>query len=114
MAFKKTNDYGVAEFASLATFRMGEIYRQLGGDLMASERPKGLDALALEQYELLLEEQAYPFEEKAIAIHETNMRRSWQGWYDPWIRGSFESLAALSPGRYAKRETVLAYSEGIH
>jgi TolA-binding protein len=112
-AWKQTNDYGVAEFSSLATFRMGEIYRLLSEDLLASERPKGLDALALEQYELLLEEQAYPFEEKAIAIHETNMRRSWDGWYDGWIRQSFDALATLSPARYAKREAVLAYSEGI-
>ncbi len=113
-AFKKTNDYGVAEFASLATYRMGEVYRQLSVDLMESERPKGLDALALEQYELLLEEQAYPFEEKAIAIHEANMRRSWDGWYDDWIQESFKSLATLSPARYAKRETTMAYSEGIY
>ena len=112
-AYKRTNDYGVAEYASLATFRMGEIYRLLSVDLMESERPKGLDALALEQYELLLEEQAYPFEEKAIAIHETNMRRSWDGWYDDWIRESFDALARLSPARYAKRETALTYSEGI-
>ena len=110
-AYKRTNDYGVAEFASQATYRMGEVYRLLSADLMNSERPKGLDALALEQYELLLEEQAYPFEEKAIAIHETNMRRSWDGWYDEWIRQSFAALAGLSPARYAKRETELAYSE---
>jgi TolA-binding protein len=113
-AYQKTNTYGVAEFSSLSTFRMGEIYRQLGVDLMESERPRGLDQLALEQYELLLEEQAYPFEEKAIAIHETNMRRSWEGYYDDWIKSSFGALAGLSPARYAKRETALAYSEEIY
>ena len=113
-AYQKTNNYGVAEFASLATYRMGEIYRQLGVDLMESERPRGLDALALEQYELLLEEQAFPFEEKAISIHEANMRRSWEGFYDEWIRSSFKALAALSPARYAKQETVVAYSEEIY
>ncbi len=113
-AYQRTNAYGVADFASQATFRMGEIYRQLSVDLMESERPRGLDALALEQYELLLEEQAYPFEEKAIAIHEANMRRSWEGWYDDWIKRSFDALAALSPALYAKREAQLAYSEDIY
>ena len=113
-AYQRTNGYGVAEFASLSTFRMGEIYRQLSVDLMESERPRGLDALALDQYELLLEEQAYPFEEKAIAIHEANMRRSWEGWYDDWIKRSFEALAGLSPALYAKRETQVAYSEDIY
>ena len=65
---------------------------------MDSERPKGLDELALEQYELLLEEQAYPFEEKAIAIHEANMRRSWDGWYDDWIQQSFQVTGDPVPG----------------
>ena len=73
---------------------------------MASERPGKLDELALEQYEILLEEQAYPFEEKAIAIHESNTRRSWEGLYDEWVQSSFAALAALSPVRYSKSEKV--------
>ncbi|MEP5764068.1 MAG: tetratricopeptide repeat protein [Halieaceae bacterium] len=113
-AYQKTNAYGVADFSSLATFRMGDIYQQLSLDLIDSERPRGLDELALEQYELLLEEQAYPFEEKAIAIHETNARRSWEGWYDPWIKQSFTALAQLSPGRYAKTELTVSFSEEIY
>ena len=37
---------------------------------MNSERPSNLNELELEQYELALEEQIYPFEEKAIKVHE--------------------------------------------
>ncbi len=33
-------DYGVAEVTTQATYGMAELYRQLGADLMASERPK--------------------------------------------------------------------------
>ena len=113
-AYQRTNAYGVADFSSLATYRMGEIYQQLSRDLLESERPGGLDELALEQYELLLEEQAYPFEEKAIEIHETNAQRSWEGWYDLWIRHSFAALASLSPARYAKTEVSVPYSEEIY
>src|SRR5690606_29964644 len=43
--------YGVAEFTTNASFTIGEIYAQLSRDLMASQRPKELDELALEQYE---------------------------------------------------------------
>ena len=71
-AYGKALDYGVAEVTTAATYGMGELYRQLGADLMASERPKGLDAEAKEQYDVLLEEQAFPFEEKSIELHETN------------------------------------------
>ncbi|MCP5164151.1 MAG: outer membrane protein assembly factor BamD [Pseudomonadales bacterium] len=103
-AYRASNEYGVQEFATLATYRMALIYQQLGDALLASERPAEIDELALEQYEMLLEEQAYPFEEKAIAIHEANARRSWQGVYDQWVQASFAELAGLLPARYGKSE----------
>ena len=96
--------YGVAEVTTAATYRLGEIYRQMGSDLMSSERPANLDAAALEQYELLLEEQAYPFEEKAIELFQANTARAPEGIYDEWIVRSFTELAALMPARYAKQE----------
>ncbi|MEM0954472.1 MAG: tetratricopeptide repeat protein [Pseudomonadota bacterium] len=113
-AFQRCDSYGVADFSAQCTYRMGVIYAQLAEALLASPRPDSLEGLALEQYELLLEEQAFPFEEKAIAIHETNVRRSWQGWYDRWVALSFDALAQLSPVRYAKRELVASYAEGIY
>ena len=113
-AYTKCDAYGVADFAAQCTYRMAAIYAQLSKALLNSPRPKALDGLALEQYELLLEEQAFPFEDKAIAIHEANVRRSWQGWYDPWVVRSFDDLALLSPVRYGKQETIAAFSESIY
>src|SRR5690606_22181314 len=106
--------YGVAEFTTNASFTIGEIYAQLSRDLMASQRPKELDELALEQYEILLEEQAYPFEEKAIEIHQANAQRSWKGTYDDGVKRSFDALAKLLPGRYNKSETRLEVADEIH
>lgn len=97
-------DYGVAEVTTQATFGMAELYRQLGSDLMTSERPKNLDADAKEQYDVLLEEQAFPFEEKSIELHETNAQRTGDGVYDEWVQRSFDVLAKLKPARYAKTE----------
>jgi outer membrane protein assembly factor BamD (BamD/ComL family) len=102
-------DYGVAEVTTAATFGMGELYRNLGADLMTSERPKNLDAEALEQYDVLLEEQAFPFEEKAIELHETNAGRASEGVYDEWVQRSFDVLAKLVPGRYARSEISEEY-----
>jgi TolA-binding protein len=96
--------YGIAEVTTAATYRLGEIYRQMGADLMASERPAELDELALEEYEFLLEEQAYPFEEKAIELYEANTARAADGVYDEWVVLSFQELAKLVPARYAKAE----------
>lgn len=59
---------------------------------------------AKEQYDVLLEEQAFPFEEKAIELHETNAQRTGDGVYDQWVQRSFDVLAKLKPARYAKTE----------
>ena len=103
-AYTSAADYGVAEVTTAATFRLGEVYEQLSADLMASERPADLDAEALEQYEILLEEQAFPFEEKAIDLYKANTDRTIDGVYDEWVRRSFDRLAGLMPARYAKAE----------
>jgi TolA-binding protein len=97
-------DYGVAEVTTAATFRLGEVYETFSSDLMRSERPPDLDADALEQYELLLEEQAFPFEEKAIELYEANAARAPDGIFDQWVQNSFRRLAGLMPARYAKEE----------
>ena len=113
-AYTKTNAYGIEEFSTLAVYRLGEVYAQLSRDLMNSERPAKLDELEREQYDLLLEEQAYPFEEKAIAIHEGNTKRSWGGVYDDSVKESFVALGILLPGRYLKPEERVEWHEGIH
>ena len=103
-AYGKAAAYGVAEVTTAATFRLGEVYQQFGSDLMASERPANLDEMALEQYDMLLEEQTFPFEEKAIDLYKANAARAADGVYDEWVRKSFDALAKLMPARYAKME----------
>jgi tetratricopeptide (TPR) repeat protein len=103
-AYGKALDYQVAEVTTAATFGMAEAYRQLGSDLLVSERPKDLDADAREQYDVLLEEQAFPFEEKAIELYQANVKRTGEGVYDVWVQRSFETLAKLMPARFAKSE----------
>jgi hypothetical protein len=63
--FTKLLDYEVGEVTAAATFYLAEIYAHFCKALLASERPEGLAPLELEQYELAIEEQAYPFEAAA-------------------------------------------------
>ncbi len=102
--YKRAAEYGIAEVTTAATYHIGEIYQQFGTALLESERPRGLSDEELEQYEILLEEQAYPFEDKAITVLESNTRLTTQGVYDEWVKKSFEALAKLLPARYAKQE----------
>jgi TolA-binding protein len=108
-AYGQALDYGVAEVTTAATFGMAELYRRFGADLIDSERPKNLSAEELEQYDVLLEEQAFSFEEKAIELHEANAQRASEGLYDAWVQRSFDALARLAPARYAKSEVSEDY-----
>ncbi len=107
-AYGRALDYQVAEVTTAATYGMAELYRQLAVDVMASERPKKLDKDALEQYDVLLEEQTFPFEEQAIKLHQANTQRATNngadGVYDEWVQKSFDVLAKMMPARYAKGE----------
>ena len=113
-AYGKAADYGVAEVTTAANYEIAELYNRLSKDLFASERPKELSAQELEQYNLLLEEQAYPFEEQAIKLHEVNAARTAEGVYDEWVKKSLEALASLLPVRYAKAEMGETVVEAIH
>ncbi|HEY3731055.1 MAG TPA: tetratricopeptide repeat protein [Steroidobacteraceae bacterium] len=112
-AYKQVAEYQVAETTTAATFETGELYRDLAHDLMSSERPKKLSGDEIEQYDALLEEQAYPFEEQAISIHELNVKRATEGVYDESVKKSFDALAKLKPARYGKAERSEAWVAGL-
>jgi TolA-binding protein len=112
-AYSLAADYQVSDVTTAATFESAELYRQLGKDLMSSERPKNLSKDELEQYNVLLEEQAFPFEENAIKLHEVNTARTKDGTYDEWVQKSFAALAQLNPGRYGKVELSEQLVESI-
>jgi cellulose synthase operon protein C len=102
--FGKLMDYEVGEVTAAATYYLAEMYAHFSKALMESERPEGLSALEMEQYELAIEEQAYPFEEKAIEIHESNLKLISAGIYNVWVDKSLQQLAEFVPARYAKPE----------
>ncbi len=108
-SLKKVMAYKVAEFSTASTYQMGEIYNNLAKSLIKSQRPKGLSADEIEQYEVLLEEQAYPFEEKSVDIHSLNAKRTSQKIYDEWIKKSMAVLRSIQPVRYAKHEKIESY-----
>ncbi len=103
-AYGNAAAYQVAEITTAATYEIAQLYYRLSKDLMDSQRPAGLNDDELEQYTILLEEQAFPFEEQAIDIFASNAVRSADGVYDEWVQKSFEQLAELMPARYAKSE----------
>jgi hypothetical protein len=98
--------YAIAEYTTQANYSLANLYSVLAKDLMESSRPNGLSALELSQYELLLEEQAFPFEETAITLHENNAERAYGGLFDDWVKESLKTLENLLPVRYRKPEQI--------
>ncbi len=98
--FRQAERFGYTETATESTYRMAELYRQLARDVINSERPDDLTDLQASQYEMLLEEEAYPFEEKAIELHQRNQERIPDGHWTGWVSRSLKRLAELFPARY--------------
>lgn len=103
-AFEKLIDYGVAEVTAAATFYMAEVYNEFSRALKDSERPSDLSDAELLDYDDILEEEAYSFEERAIEVHEKNLELISNGIFNEWIEKSLARLAVSVPGRYAKHE----------
>ena len=112
-AYAVASDYGVAEVTTAATYRVANVYQDFARSLTTSQRPKKLSKLELEQYNELLEEQADPYVEKAIALHGINASRTQQGIYDEWVKKSFDALKTLQPARYNKTEHSEATVDAI-
>ncbi len=94
--------YRVSAITTESTYAIGDIYQHFSKALLNSERPSNLSADELEQYNILIEDQAFPFEEKSIEFHEINLARSADNTDSKWIRESFNALKALFPSRYAR------------
>jgi cellulose synthase operon protein C len=106
-------DYEIADVTAAATFYMAETYFDFSHSLADSERPTDLSPAELNEYEQALDEQAFPFEEKAIGVHEKNMEMLRAGVFNQWTKRSLEKLTELMPGRYAKPETSSGFLAAI-
>lgn len=110
--YKLAIDYRVAEVTTAATYETAELFHKLAQDVMASERPKKLNKAEREEYDTLLEEQALPFEDEAIKLHEVNTVRTRDGMWDDSIKASFAALSQLKAGRYGKTEQAATSAAG--
>ena len=104
-------EYQDSVIMSAATHQIGSIYRTLARDILKSERPAGLNEMELEQYNILLEEQAYPFEEQAMDIYRINIQKVAEGHYDKWIEQTYDVLAEMNPTEFKRNLKVTPYVE---
>ena len=112
--FARASSYGIAETATEATYAIATIYNDFSQALLTSEVPKHLSADEKEQYLFLLEDQAFPFEEKAIEFYEVNMMYTQDDIYDQWVAKSHQALKKLFPIRYQREPKIEGFINVLH
>jgi TolA-binding protein len=112
-AFGGLTAYGVPDVTAAATYYIAETYANFGGSLVESQRPAALSGAALESYDRQLAQQAVPFTQKAISIHQKNLELMAGGVYNSWIEKSLDRLAALEPERYARAEISSGFLDSM-
>ncbi len=106
-------DYSVLEFVTLSSYRIAGLYEQFFKELKASPTPKGFSKEEVVMYRTIIEEQATPFLNLSIDLHEANVAQAWEGKYNEWIGSSFAALKNLKPARYNKYEYEVSYGDEI-
>jgi tetratricopeptide (TPR) repeat protein len=106
-------NYEIDEVTAAATYYMAETYSNFSRSLLESEQPNDLKPEELEEFKNNLDEAAFPFEEKAINVHEKNMELLHAGVFNSWTEKSLSRLTELMPGRYAKHEVSSGFIGAI-
>lgn len=112
--YAKASSFGIAETATEATYSIASIYNGFSQSLLHSEIPKNLDEDEKEEYVFLLEDQAFPFEEKAIEFYEVNLNYTNDGIYDQWLEKSLKALQKLFPVRYQREPKLEEVINVLH
>ena len=83
---------------------IGDLFAHLSQSLLNAPIPSQLSELEQEEYMMIIEEQAFPFEEKALASHEKNVSELHNGQWSQAIQDSLSTLRQLMPARFDKQE----------
>lgn len=111
--YEKAAEYGILEFVTMSSYKIGQLYEAFATALREAPKPSGLSASDVGVYSEIIEEQASPFDQLAVDVHQANIDRAWEGHFNEWIDQSFTAIKRLYPARYDKEEVTADYGEGI-
>ena len=95
----------VADFITQAQFNLGDSFAQFYFGVKNAPVPEGLDELATEEYQIAIDEQIEPLRQKALEWHKANATLAIDPdvpLWDRFVAQSFDALAIISSGRYAR------------
>ena len=111
--YQQAADYGLLEFTTRSSYRIATLYLNFANELRDLPVPDGLSAADADTFRSIIEDQAAPMQELAIAVYSSNVEQAWQGHFNQWIDDSFKQLALLAPVRYNKYEVQKRYGDEI-
>ena len=111
--YQASASYGLLEFVTQSSYRLGLLYQVFAKELRASRVPGGLSQEERGMYKQIIEEQAAPFDNLALEVHMTNVTRAWEGDYNPWIEKSYIEMEKIYPQRFGKKEVIVSYGDEI-
>ena len=111
--YEESMSYNIADVFTEAAVSIADLYIDFANALRSSDRPKGLSAAEMSQYDMMLDEQIFPFEEKAIKYYEMDVQQTKYGFYDTYIKKSYKALSDIVPARYSKPEKIISFIEPI-
>jgi hypothetical protein len=105
--FVAAGNYRTADVITASNYFIGRALELFKEDILSSPKPEGLNPTEQEEYELLLQEMAFPFEAKALNAYKVNIQRSVKlELFDPWIEKTFERMVELAPWSYHRDESI--------
>lgn len=105
--FVAAGHYRTADVITASNYFIGRALELFKEDILSSPKPEGMTTADMEEYELLLQEMAFPFEAKALDAYRVNIQRSVKlELLDAWIEKTFERMAELAPWSYLRSESI--------
>jgi hypothetical protein len=92
---------GDPEWAIAGLYRVGQTYQLFSEALFAAPKPKGLTRQEQDLYQIKLEEQAFPVEDKAVEAFEKGLNKAYElGSYGQWAQLIRKELSRYRPNQY--------------
>jgi len=97
-----------AETLAASLYYAGEAFEEMKVALLESEKPEGLSEEELEEYMFLIEEKAFPLEERGIEFYRKGVAAAQRaGAWNEWVERIYARLEALLPWAFQRGEELV-------
>lgn len=105
--YMKVSKLNTFDLTTISFYQMGILLENFRNSILSTPLPRELNEEEKEEYVFMLEEKAFPYEERALKLYEQNIRfGSAESVTNEHINKSYARLAYLAPALYKRNEDV--------